>query len=72
MKEFENEKGLWQSVEDQEIEKAKDAAEGLSILVGDTYKGREITDVTFEDNPPKEIINKIGTTKAVLFHLTNK
>ena len=72
MKEFENEKGLWQSVEAHEIEKAKDAAEGLSIHVGDTYKGREITDVTFEDNPPKEIINKIGTNKAVLFHLTNK
>ena len=72
MEEFENEKGVWQSVEDHEIEKSKYAVKRLLILVGDTYKGREITDVTFEDNPPKEIINKIGTTKAVLFHLTNK
>ena len=72
MKSYQNKKGLWQSVDDNQIDFAKEKASGgLQLLtINDFYKGQKIIDVTFENNISEEIINKIGTNQAILFWLS--
>lgn len=71
MKEHLNEKGLWQAVEDIERSHAIEQVEGpLQLMtINDTYEGRKITSVTFEEDLPNEVKESIGTAQAVLFHL---
>ena len=72
IKQFENNKGLWQSVDDDQIDVAKfNVATDLQLCcVNDFYHGRQITAITFEDSLPAEIKKELGTKQAVLFHLS--
>lgn len=72
MRDFQNEKGLWQSVEDEQIGFAKEQVDGpLQLMtINDYYKDKRINKITFESKPPIEVVDNIGTAQAVLFHLS--
>lgn len=74
MKEFLNEKGLWQEVTPDVVEKAN------RFLNSEYYykqtnpptnslRGKSCTKVTLEDNLPEEIQEEWGDSIALLFHL---
>ena len=70
--EYLNETGLYQSVEDYQIEFAKEKVNGdLQLMtVNDYYNGRRIEKVTFEENLPEDVENNLITKQAILFHLS--
>ena len=72
MKQVLNSEGLWQSVNDKDIKKAKYLVGGdLQLMtINDYYEGRKIEAVTFESLLPEPIRKVLGTNQAVLFKLS--
>lgn len=65
-KEFINKKGVFQSVEDHQVEEAKVKAKELNaVLFDDFYKGRRILSVTYTEHLSDEIQNALGTKQAI-------
>jgi hypothetical protein len=71
MREFINEKGLWQSVDDNQIDLAKEKVNGELQLccINDYYRGKRIKSITYEDNLSDDVKNQLLTNQAVLFSL---
>lgn len=69
-KEFINKKGVFQSVQDHQVEEAKVKAKELNdVLFDDYYKGRKILSVTYTEHLSDEMQNALGTKQAVFFEL---
>lgn len=68
MKEIQTNKGLYQSVQPNQIKDAQKAACELNaLLFNDFYKGHKITGVSYEDNLPEKVKTELGTDQAILF-----
>lgn len=72
MKQIITKKGLWQSVQDNQINLAKEKVNNdLQLMtINDFYKGRKIEAVTFEETLPLFVRESLCTNQAVLFHLS--
>ena len=67
-KEFINKKGIFQSVQDHQLEEAKVKAKELNaVLFDDFYKGKKILSVRYTEHLSDEIKNALGTKQAIFF-----
>ncbi len=68
MKEFINKKGIFQSVQNHQVEEAKVKSKKLNaLLFDDYYKGKKILSVTYAECLPEEAEKALGTKQAVFF-----